>query len=161
MDDSISTRGALADYTSEYVRRLLVERRFIYAKLYNQGGSVILRDTDIVDHDRPTGYSTEIGNSFHLDLIQLEIEFEAAVEEGDLTVKQVNALLTWADGMTSQQAADYLHARGPVSIRKLRSRATTKLKDRMNDSARTKGTGRTGNGTIGTGRTRQPDNIVS
>lgn len=161
MDDSTSTRGALADYTSEYVRRLLVERRFIYAKLYNQGGSVILRDTDIVDHDRPTGYSTEIGNSFHLDLIQLEIEFEAAVEARELTIKQVNALLTWADGMTSQQAADYLHARGPVSIRKLRSKATAKLKDRMNDAARPKGTGRTGNGTIGARRERQQDDIIS
>lgn len=136
MDDSISTSDALSVYTTEYVRRLLIERRHIYEKLYNPGGSIILRGHALVDHDRPIGYSTEIGNTFHLDLIQLDEEFEKAVKDRTLTKKQIAALLTWADGMTSQQAADYLHAKGAVAIRRLRSKGTRRLQERLNDSGR-------------------------
>jgi hypothetical protein len=133
LDDTIGAGDALSEYTTEYVRRLLIERRHIYGKLYNPGGSIILRSHEMVDHERPTGYSTDIGNTFHLDLIQLEVEFEQAIESGEITKKQVAALLTWADGMSSQQAADYLRSRGAVNIRRLRSKGTKKLQERMND----------------------------
>jgi DNA-binding CsgD family transcriptional regulator len=134
VDDSISTGRTLGGRTSLYVRRLLVERVYIYAKLYNPGGSVILRNTAMVDHDRPLGYSTEIGNSFHLDLIDLQVEFERLVADDGLSKKELNAMLTWADGMTSREAADYLHARGPVSVQKLRERGMRKLQDRIDDT---------------------------
>ena len=133
MDDSFSTGGSLASVTPRYVRRLLTERSYIYAKLYNPGGSVILRNHALVDHERPLGYSTEIGNSFHLDLIDLEMEFKSLVREGVMSQKEINAMLTWAEGLTSQQAADYLHAKGPVSVQKLRERGVRKLQDRMID----------------------------
>lgn len=131
MDDTISTDNYVV--TSDYVRRLLAERHYIYAKLYNQGGSVILRQTDIVDHDRPVGYSTEIGNSFHLDLIQLEIQFDALVKSKELSRQEVLALISWADGLTAQQAADYIHAKGAISVRKQRSRGTRKLTESLNE----------------------------
>ena len=118
-------------FTPEYVKRLLVERHPIYAKLYNPGGSVILKSSDVVDHDRPLGYSTQIGNSFHLDLIELAKELQDAVDEGVITRSEVKAMLTWADGMTSAQAANYLHATGSSNVRKLRERGKKKLQERL------------------------------
>lgn len=94
---------------------------------------MILRQTDIVDHDRPVGYSTEIGNSFHLDLIQLEIQFDALVKSKELSRQEVLALISWADGLTAQQAADYIHAKGAISVRKQRSRGTRKLTESLNE----------------------------
>lgn len=145
MDDSISARGLIdnEDFSLDYVRRLLIERVYIYAKLHNPGGSVILRGSDSVDPDRPLGYSTQIGNMFHLDLIELESQFNKAIEEGDLTKKQVDSILTWADGMSSRDAADYLHAKGPVSVQKMRQRAVRKLQRRLDeryDTQRVRGT---------------------
>jgi hypothetical protein len=138
VDDITSTSDLVATlepdeirFTPEYVKRLLVERMYIYAKLHNPGGSVILRNTDVVDHDRPLGYSTQIGNSFHLDLIELEKELQDAVDEGTITRSEVEAMLTWADGMTSQQAAYYLHETGSSNIRKLRERGKKKLQERL------------------------------
>lgn len=136
MDDTTSTSGLVERFTPAYVRRLLIERVYIYAKLYNPGGSIILRGTDSVDPDRPLGYSTEIGNTFHLDLIELDRQFAEAVKEGDLTHKQVRAIQSWADGMNSRDAADYLRAKGPVSIQKMRQRAVKKLQERLDEPAR-------------------------
>ena len=142
MDDSISTDYLLEGFTPRYVRKLLIERVYIYAKLHNPGGSIILRGSDSVDPDKPLGYSTEIGNMFHLDLIELEQQFNQAIEEGDLTRKQVEAILTWADGMSSRDAADYLHAAGPTSIQKMRERASNRLQERLDGTGRQK-SGRT------------------
>lgn len=139
MDDTTGSTSVLeqgnrlSEYTTDYVRRLLVERRYIYAKLTNQGGSIILRDSDVVDHDRPTGYSTEIGNSFHLDLIQLEVELQGMVDRKEYTRREIDALITWADGMSARDAAYYMHARGAVSVRQMRSRAARKLQRQMVD----------------------------
>lgn len=160
MDDSFSTGDSLGGYTTDYVRRLLIERRHIYEKLYNPGGSIILRGHALVDKDRPVGYSTDIGNTFHLDLIQLDIEFSEAVAKKELTPKQIKALLTWADGMTSQQAADYLRVRGAVNIRRLRSKATKRLKDRLNDTRPTP-TGGRGDRVASEGRQGTQDDTVS
>jgi hypothetical protein len=131
MDDTLGTSGPLGGYTSDYVKRLLIERLYVYAKLYNPGGSIILRASDIVDHDRPVGYSTEIGNMFHLDLIEIQKELDSMLEAGEISKEELKALLTWADGMTSDQAANYLHSTGGVAIRKRRERALKKVGDKM------------------------------
>jgi hypothetical protein len=141
------------------VKRLLIERRYIYAKLENPGGSVILRASDIVDHDRPTGYSTEIGNTFHLDLIDLEIELQRLVDEKHCSKKEIHAMLTWADGFTAQQAADYMHARGAVSVRKLRSRGLRKLQEQINHGSQVE-SGGTGDRDTRKGRQTEADDIV-
>ena len=151
MDDFTSTSSLVERFTPAYVRRLLIERVYIYAKLYNPGGSIILRGSDSVDPDRPLGYSTEIGNVFHLDLIELNQQFSEAIKDGDLTRKQVKAILTWADGMNSRDAADYMHARGPASIQKMRQRAVHKLQERLDGQASSE-SGRTGDRNATSGR---------
>lgn len=158
MDNTVGSRDPLG-YTNDYVRRLVIERRHIYERLYNPGGSVILRSHALVDNERPVGYSTDIGNNFHLDLIQLDIEFREAVKAKELTHKQIAAILTWADGMTSQQAADYLGAKGPASIRRLRSKANKKLRERLNDSRGKAARGRGQSPTSGRRQGEQDDAV--
>jgi len=159
VDDFTRPGHNLEGYTTDYVKRLLIERLYIYAKLYNPGGSVILRASDIVDHDRPVGYSTEIGNVFHLDLIELDREFQRLVEEKHCSKKEIQALMTWADGLTAKQAADYMHTRGAVSVRKLRSRGLRKLQERMEHGTGEKPRG-TGDRHIGTRRKETQDDVV-
>lgn len=132
MDGTASTSNSVR-YDSGYVRRLLLERHHIYAKLTNPGGSIILRGTALVDHDRPLGYSTEIGSDFHLDLIELGMVFDYLIEEKGLTKKEIRTLLTVLDGMDSRQAAEYLNATGTVSVRKVRERGIRKLRDTFNE----------------------------
>lgn len=134
-----------------YIRKLLVERFYIYAKLFNPGGSIILRASDIVDHDRPTGYSTEIGNNYHLDLIELEQGFNKLMKEGTLTRKEAQAILAWSQDLSPQQAAEYIHSKGNVSLRQMRSRGMAKLHQRLSNGEG-KDAGRTGDGDATGGR---------
>jgi hypothetical protein len=157
VDDTSSTGSHLGDYTTEYVRRLILERAFIYAKLYNPGGSVILRTSDIVDHDRALGYSTEIGNTFHLDLIELEMALQELVDNKLYTKKEIESLLTWFDGMSARDAADYMHTRGAVNVRAMRKRALRKLHRKL-EGGDIRGTG--DSDTIGR-RQEKEDNTVS
>lgn len=159
MDDFTRASSNVGEYTTDYVKRLLIERRYIYAKLYNPGGSVILRASDIVDHDRPVGYSTEIGNTFHLDLIDLETELQKLVDEKHCSKKEIQALLTWADGFTAQQAADYMHATGAVNVRKLRSRGMRKLQEQINHGS-TQESGGPSDRDTGVGRKASKDDVV-
>lgn len=115
-----------AYYTTEYVKRLFAEWQYIYAKLINQGGSVVLTASALVDHDRGVEYSTEIGNSFHCDLIDLAEKLKK------LSKAEVQALFAYAEGMSSDQVAPLLGAKGGVTIRKRQSRAVHKATDLMN-----------------------------
>lgn len=160
MDYTSSTGGPLEGFDDKgYIRKLLVERFYVYARLFNPGGSIILRASDIVDHDRPTGYSTEIGNNFHLDLIELEQEFNNLIDEGILTQKEVEAILSWSQDLTPHQAADYIHSKGNASLRKMRSRGVTKLHERLSNGEG-KDTGGTGNGDTSGRREGTGDNPV-
>ncbi len=134
MYDSTSTYRTEVDdpakYTSHYVRRLLAERHHIRAKLENQGGSVILTATSRVDADRDIDYSGQIGNPFHLDLIELEMWMS------ELTKGERDALEAWSDGMNTQQAAIYLNAKGSISaIRKRRQRGIEHITGKANDQS--------------------------
>lgn len=144
-------------YTTEYVRRLLAERHHIYAKLYNQGGSVILTATALVDQDRGVEYSTEIGNSFHLDLIELAQQMKGLPKD------QLRAMMTWMDGMNSQQAATLLHAKGATTIRKRRERGYAALTRKLNDEQlpAVEGAGRRSDGNTQTGREGEQDDPLS
>lgn len=116
-------------YTSEYVRRLLLERHHIRAKLENPGGSVILTQAALPDFERGgMEYSSEIGNSFHLDLMEVEAQL------AELPKGQVDALLSHIDGMSSQQAAYYLGAKGGITIRQRRKRGTDAIAGMLNDN---------------------------
>jgi hypothetical protein len=85
-------------YTNDYVKRLLIEFHYIYARLLNPGASIILRGS-AADTEQGALHSTEIGSSFHLDLIELQKELKK------LPVNERKALITWALGLSSQQAS--------------------------------------------------------
>lgn len=116
-------------YNSDYMRKLLVERAYIRAKLENPGGSVILTGT-AADTERADDYSGQIGNGFHLDLIEAETHLFA------LPADQRDALLMWANGVTAKQAAMFFSAKGTV-FRKRRERGVKELTERMNDGGQT------------------------
>jgi hypothetical protein len=113
-------------YHDDYLRRLLIESPYIRAKLTNPGGSIIMAsvaaDTDRVNQD----YSSQIGSGFHLDLIEAEVIFRELPED------QQQALLAWAAGVSSKEAAMYSNVKGNVH-RKRVERGLTALTDKMND----------------------------
>jgi hypothetical protein len=119
------------EYTSGYVRRLLAEASYIYASLENPGGSVILNQTGIIDADRGYEYSSQIGNSFHLDLIDLQTQMK------ELSKGERDALVAWANGLTALEASQYLHSEGRVNladtVRKRRQRGIERLARGFNE----------------------------
>lgn len=110
--------------TTDYLRRLLIERHYIRAALENPGGSVILTGT-AASVEQTTAYSSVVGNDFHLDLLRAEEVIKTL--PGD----QRAALLTWADGLSARQAADFMNVR-PGALRMRRSRAVTAVAQEMN-----------------------------
>jgi hypothetical protein len=95
-------------------------------------------------------YTSQIGSTFHLDLIELDLALKEAISSKEFSKDEIEALMTWVDGMNSQQAAHYLHSTGPVAIRKRRSRGIGKLTVALNgDSPHT---GRTSDGDAEGGR---------
>lgn len=127
-DDIFGEDPEIIHYTNHYVRRLLAEAVYVYAKLENPGGSVILTSTGLIDADRTYEYTSQIGNPFHLDLIDLKQKMK------ELSKKERDALLAWAEGLTPLQAARYLHATGPVALRKRRERGVAALTESFNAS---------------------------
>ena len=94
-------------WTTDYLKTLLIERHNIRAAIENPGGSIITGGVaQAADADQLPSYSSELGNASHLDLLEAESE-----------VKRLNArdrieLLAWCDGMTPKQAANYANLRG-------------------------------------------------
>lgn len=119
---------AVRQYTNDYVRRLLLERHHIRAKIENPGGSIILTASALVDVERGgVSYSSEIGNSFHLDLIEVEEQLNE-LSKGDR-----DTILSYIDGYNDQQAAYYMGVKGGVAIRQRRLRAVERLVGKLND----------------------------
>lgn len=112
-------------YHNDYMRRLLVEAPYIRAKLENPGGSIIQTGVT-ADTEALNEYSSQIGSSFHLDLIETELHLS------DLPTDQQQALLAWAAGVSAKQAALYYSAKGTV-LRKRRERGVDALTQKMND----------------------------
>ncbi len=115
-------------YSNDYLRKLLVERPRIRAKLENPGGSVILTSTAAMT-EQSSEYSPQIGSGSHLDLIEMEIHFN------ELPKDQQHALLSWALGVSAQQAAYFNDIKGSV-FRKRRQRGIESLAGSMNDGPR-------------------------
>lgn len=143
-------------FTNSYVRRLLAERHHIRAKLENPGGSIVLRASTLIDGQPREDYSSQIGNNFHLDLIEIEDQLS------EIPKDQVESLLTHMDGMNSQQAAYYLNARGGVTIRQRRKRAIDRLVGKLNGQRAegVEGAGRGSNRDSETGRKVQQDDAL-
>ena len=158
-DEQLNVREptAIRRYTNEYVRRLLLERYHIRAKLENPGGSVILTASALPDVERGgIEYSSEIGNSFHLDLIEVEDQMS------DLPKGMQDEIVDWIDGMSSQQAAYYYSAKGGVTIRQRRRRAIERMVKELNgrQSTESEGVGRTRDGDTEARREEESDDPV-
>lgn len=114
-------------WTTRYLKRLLIERSSIRARLENPGGSIILMATEQLTQ---SPYTPVVGNDFHLDLI----EAEEAVNE--LPIGDRIAILDWVQGLTPAQIEEYLDTRGPVKRRSMQRQAERKaevIAETLND----------------------------
>jgi DNA-binding NarL/FixJ family response regulator len=111
-------------FTSKYIRKLIVEAQYIYARLHNPSGSIILQQSATTP-SYMTNYSTSIGNSFHNDLIDVSI-----ILKEKFSREEIRLIHEWALGLSSKQAANYYGVTGNV-IRKRRQRAVKKLREEI------------------------------
>ena len=82
-----------------------------------------------MDLEGRESYTSQIGNDFHLDLINAE-----DVVVHDLNGQQRVALLRWADGITDEAiSTEQLGKVKPGALRKRRQRAIESLQERLND----------------------------
>jgi len=121
-------------WTTEYLKRLLIERHYIRAALENPGGSIIVSATRAAEADQLSTYQSFIGNSFHLDLLSAEQQVNL------LDPFERVELLAWCDGLNPREAATFasihggkVRATSPMAIRKRRERTTVNVVEALND----------------------------
>lgn len=107
-------------WTTDYLKRLLIERDSIRAALINPGSSIVLNRAARVGIESQYAYSNVIGNDFHLDLLEAE-KAVSTLSKGDR-----DALMAWVDGLNSTQAANFYGVR-PGSIRVRQHRAARRV----------------------------------
>lgn len=112
---------AILRWTTRYLKRLLIERPSIRARLLNPGGSIILMGTDAVENS--SEYSAVIGNDVHLDLIEAEMTIQ------EFPAPDQIALMAWVDGLSPEQRAQFEGVRGRVKPRSEQRRAERKAHD--------------------------------
>lgn len=122
------------NYTTAYLRRLIAERPYIRAALYNHGGSIITHGVSL-DLEGQDVYTSQIGNDFHLDLVEAE-----EIILTDMSKQQRDTLIDWADGINEKMAADLMRLKTRV-LHMRRKRAVDRLQERMEDG-QLGGTGR-------------------
>lgn len=102
--------------TNDYIKRLLIERPRIRARLENPMAAE--PGTDMAE------FSANIGNPFHLDLLAAE-EYVKGLRPEDR-----KTLTDWVNGVTSEQAGLYHDVR-PQTIRMRRKRVIDKMKEAL------------------------------
>ena len=80
------------------------------------------------DADQLPSYSSEMGNTSHLDLIEAEEEIS------QMDARDRIELLAWCDGLSPRQAADYANIKGG-KIRRNTDHASRKRIDRTAQAA--------------------------
>lgn len=94
-------------WTTDYLKKLLIERHSIRAAIENPGGSIIAGGVaQAADADQLPSYSSVVGNDAHLDLL------EAETEVNTLNPRDRMELLAWCDGLTPKQAAHFANIKG-------------------------------------------------
>ena len=94
-------------WTTDYLKTLLIERHNIRAAIENPGGSIITGGVaQAADADQLPSYSSEMGNGPHLDLLEAETEVMT------LDKRDRIELLAWCDGLSAKQAADFANLKG-------------------------------------------------
>jgi hypothetical protein len=111
---------------------LIAERPYIRAALYNHGGSIITHGASL-DLEGQDVYTSQIGNDFHLDLVEAERQLLTDMSKG-----QRDALISWADGIDETIAADLMRVK-PSALRKRRQRAVERLQESMTDEPKVGG----------------------
>src|SRR6266568_3303500 len=105
---------------SPYLKRLLIDRHYIRARIDNPGGSVIMGAAQRVELEATNQYSTVLGNDYHLDL--LEAEKTLSELPGDEQFR----LLRWCDSLPPQIAAEFASVR-PSRIGKRSAQKATNV----------------------------------
>ncbi len=124
-------------FASRYLRRLFADREHIRAAIISPGGSVIL--TGLTRYLEGTDeYSSQIGNDYHLDLIQAEIEVTnncpLHADEPKFTAKQIAVLRDWANNLSQDEAEmSGLTTQSPGTLRRHKNRSIDKVAKRMSD----------------------------
>lgn len=112
-------------WTSHYLKKLLIERHSIRASLEHPGGSIITAGpAQAADVNELPSYSAVIGNDYHLDLL------EAEKVVNTLEVRDRIELLAWCDGLTPQEAAQFANIKGG----KVRSNKPSAVYSRVEDN---------------------------
>lgn len=132
-------------FATRYMRRMFADREHIREAIINPGGSIILagvnRNLEGTDE-----YSSQLGNDYHLDLIQAELEItNNCVYPGDdkhppcselprFTAKQIAALMSWSAALDPEEASKSgLLTQSPGALRRTRHYAVAKVTKRMTD----------------------------
>lgn len=111
-------------FATRYMRRLFADRDHIRSAVLNPGGSVIL--TGVMRNLEGTDeYSSQLGNDYHLDLLQAEVEITNNCplhkDEPPFTEVQIAALLDWAKNLSPEEAEKSgLVTQEPGSLRRNR-----------------------------------------
>jgi hypothetical protein len=89
------------------LKKLLIERHAIRAALEHPGGSIITAGpAQAADAENLPSYSSVVGNDFHLDLLEAEREVNI------LQPRDRIELLSWCDGLSPSEAAQWANLRG-------------------------------------------------
>lgn len=118
------------NYTTAYLRRLIAERAYIRAALYNHGGSIITRGVSL-DLEGQDQYTSQIGNDYHLDLVTAE-----DIMASEMPKEQRDTLLQWAEGVDEKTANELARSTAQPKSRVMhmrRKRALERLTKRMED----------------------------
>jgi DNA-directed RNA polymerase specialized sigma24 family protein len=122
-------------WTTEYLKKLLIERHGIRAALENPGGSIVAGGVaQAADADQLPAYSSVVGNDAHLDLLEAEREVNT------LDVQDRIELLAWCDGLSPKQAAQWANLKGgrvrsyvPNAARRRLQRSVKTVAERANE----------------------------
>jgi len=113
-------------WSSHYLKKLLIERHAIRAALEHPGGSIITAGpAQAADAENLPSYSSVVGNDFHLDLLEAEREVNI------LQPRDRIELLSWCDGLSPSEAAQWANLRGG----KIRSIQPKRAGNRIHENA--------------------------
>lgn len=124
-------------FATRYMRRLIADRDHIRSAILNPGGSVIL--TGVTRYLEGTDeYSSQVGNDYHLDLLQAEMEITNNCplhsDEPKFTAKQIAVLMEWANHLSDEEAEiSGLKTQNPGALRRYRHHSVAKVTKRMTD----------------------------
>lgn len=122
-------------FATRYMRRLLADRDHIREAIMNPGGSVIITGVDRFVEGTDE-YSSQLGNDYHLDLIQAELEITNRCAQcahlPQFTDKQRESILDWGRSVAPEEIEKSgLLTLRYGAIRRMRHHTVAKVTKRM------------------------------